>query len=198
MSARIRLAAATDAAQVLAIYAPFCRDTPVTFELEPPSEVEMVRRILGTLEHWPWIVVEDHGEVAGYAYATRFRERLAYRWTVEVTVYVQAGYRREGVGRGLYASLLGLCTLQGYVNAIAAITLPNEPSVGLHRALGFREVGIYRHVGYKCGAWHDVGLWQQMLRAPEEDPPEPRSMAVARELQTWDGALEDGLRFIRL
>jgi len=198
VAARIRLATAADATQVLAIYAPFCRDTPVTFEIEPPSEEEMTRRIVTTLARCPWLVVEDHGEVVGYSYANRFHERPAYRWSVEVTVYVQAGYRREGVGRGLYTSLLGLCTLQGYVNAFGSITLPNEASVALHQSLDFRAVGINRHVGYKCGAWHDVGVWQQMLQAPEEDPAEPRTMADAQQLQTWDGALEDGLRFIRL
>jgi phosphinothricin acetyltransferase len=188
MSATIRLARAEDAAGVLAIYAPFCA-TPVSFEEEPPSLDEMRRRIAGTLERWPWLVCAADAEVLGYVYARPHRERAAYRWSVEVTAYVAAGQRRRGVGRALYTALFRLLELQGYCNAYAGITLPNPASVGLHEALGFRPVGVYRHVGYKCGAWHDVGWWQRDLRPPEPEPPEPRDLSELKGEAAWQAAL---------
>ena len=188
MNVTIRLASEEDAAGVLAIYAPFCA-TPVSFEEEPPSLDEMRRRIARTLERWPWLVCADGAEVLGYVYASPHRERAAYRWSVEVTAYVAAGQRRRGVGRALYTSLFRLLEWQGYCNAFAGITLPNPASVGLHEALGFRPIGVYRHVGYKCGAWHDVGWWQRELRPPEPEPPPPRDLPELKGEAAWQAAL---------
>jgi phosphinothricin acetyltransferase len=177
MSWSIRLAEASDAGQVQAIYAPFCIDSVVSFEETAPSVDEMRQRMSRTLEHLPWLVCVNGQRVLGYAYAGRHRERAAYRWSVEVSAYVAEGERGRGVGKALYAELLRLVRVQGYVNAYAGITLPNPASVRLHEAVGFVPVGVYRSIGYKRGAWHDVGWWQLALRPHPADPAEPLSLA---------------------
>jgi phosphinothricin acetyltransferase len=171
---RIRPAHPDDAAAIAAIYAPIVRDTAISFELEPPGEDEIRRRIAATLPWLPWLVGEDaQGALCGYVYASRFRERAAYQWAVEVTAYVREDCRGTGVGRRLYTRLFELLIELGYFQAIAGITLPNAASVGLHEAMGFEAVTRYRNVGYKHGAWLDVGYWQKALR-PLQDPQPPR------------------------
>ena len=149
------------------------RDTAISFELQPPTLDEMRQRIETLLPTLPWLVGEDEAaQVCGYVYASRFRERLAYQWAVEVTAYVRADCRGQGVGRRLYEQLFEVLRGLGYHQAIAGITLPNAASVGLHEALGFEPVARYRNVGYKLGAWRDVGYWQKALRVTTQ-PPEP-------------------------
>lgn len=161
-----------DGAPCAAIYRHFVLDTAVSFEDEPPSEADMGRRILATSACYPWLVAEVDGAVAGYAYASAHRERAAYRWAADVAVYVSEAVQRRGVGRALYEALLELLGLQGVQIACAGIALPNEASVGLHEALGFEPVGVYRRIGWKAGAWQDVGWWQLELRpATDEGPP---------------------------
>jgi len=168
----VRVATGEDAAAIAAIYAPVVRDTPISFELEPPDVATMRQRMLDTLKVRPWLVCERDGAVIGYAYAASHRERAAYQWCVETSVYIADSARRQGVGRTLYAALLPLLARQGYVHAYAGITLPNAASVGLHERLGFRPVGIYKAIGFKLGAWHDVGWWD--LPLPRGTlPPEP-------------------------
>jgi len=162
---RVRDATGDDAAAIAAIYAPVVRDTPISFELEPPDVGTMRQRVLDTLERRPWLVCERDGEVVGYAYAASHRERAAYQWCVETSVYIAESARRQGVGCTLYRALLPLLARQGYVHAYAGITLPNPPSVGLHEALGFRPIGVYKAIGFKLGAWHDVGWWDLTLPA---------------------------------
>ena len=170
----IRVATPLDADAVAAIYAPVVRETPISFELEPPSVGEMRQRIVATLERFPWLVSLDaHGQVDGYAYAGKHRERAAYRWSVDTTVYVRDGSRGQGVGTRLYRQLFECLAELGYFQAFAGITLPNAASVGLHESVGFTPIGVYRNVGFKCGAWRDVGWWQRPLREPS-DPVEPR------------------------
>ena len=194
----IRLATEDDAEAVGAIYAPFCAEgSHVSFEGEVPTVEEVRHRIGKTLARYPWLVVEDDGEVLGYAYAGPHRERAAYRWSVDVSVYIGEGRRRSGVGRGLYRSLFDVLRLQGFVNAYAGATLPNEGSVGLHRAIGFEEVGVYRRVGFKGGAWRDVVWWSLALRESPPDPPEPLTLDQARCLDGWPEALASGLSLIR-
>ena len=165
MAPIIRLATEDDAPAICAIYAPFCAaDSHVSFEVAAPAVQEMRRRIVKTLAGHPWFVAEDGGEILGYVYAGPHRERAAYRWSVDVSVYIGDGARRAGVGRGLYRSLFEALRLQNFVTAFAGATLPNEASVGLHRALGFEEVGVYRRVGFKAGAWRDVIWWRLPLR----------------------------------
>jgi phosphinothricin acetyltransferase len=193
MPPTIRLATPDDAEQVRAIYAPFC-STPISFELEPPSVEVMRGRLLKVLEQYPWLLCEDGREVLGYAYATQHRERAAYRWSVDTAVYVRQGRHRRGVGRALYTSLLSILPLQGYVNAYAGVTLPNPASVGLHEALGFQPVGVYRRVGFKCGTWHDVGWFQRLLQTREGEPPAPRRVADIQHTVEWVEALGRGPR----
>jgi phosphinothricin acetyltransferase len=196
----VRLAEPADAAGVQAIYAPIVRDTAISFEIDPPSIEEMSRRIVSTSERYPWLVCSDDGEILGYVYASRHRERGAYRWSVDVTAYVHERARRTGVGHALYSTLFSLLALQGYHRAFAGITLPNAASVGLHESLGFTPVGVYPAVGYKLGDWHDVGWWQRALLPSARNPAEPMSVVTARNhAQTqsqWKIVLEDGQRLL--
>jgi len=184
---QIRLARYADAEAILAIYAPIVRDTAISFELEPPSLAEVQRRIEDTSPVFPWLVHDSDGRVMAYAYASRHRQRAAYRWAVDVSVYVAPDVRRQGLGRALYAALLGLLTDLGYYTAFAGIALPNQPSVMFHEALGFRPVGFYRNVGFKLGKWQDVGWWGCPLRAYEGEPEPPRAMGGLKpgDLQKW-------------
>jgi L-amino acid N-acyltransferase YncA len=189
----IRLATLHDAAQIAALYAPIVRDTIISFEVEPPTAHEMRRRIEETLERFPWLACERDGKVAGYAYAAEHSSRAAYQWSVNVSVYVHESERCTGVGRALYQSLLSILALQGFYNAYAGIALPNPASVGLHEALGFLPVGIYRGVGYKFGAWHDVGWWELSLRERIAAPDPPIALPAARTWGEWPAALASGL-----
>ncbi len=177
---RIRLATSADVAAILAIYAPIVRETAISFEVEVPTAAEMQQRIEVTMRTLPWLVAEAGGEVRGYAYASKHRERAAYQWSVDVSVYVAPEARRIGIARALYEPLLGILEDLGYSSAFAGIALPNEASVRFHESMGFRPIGVYRKVGYKQGAWHDVGWWQRELRdyglAPE--PPLPMERYV--------------------
>ena len=169
--ALIRPVSAADAGQILAIYRPFVTETAVSFEFEPPDEGEMARRIGEITEKYPWLVWEEEGRLLGYAYASSHRSRAAYQWSVEVSVYVHADARRGGIARRLYSELFERLREQGYYNAFAGITLPNDASVGFHEAVGFTPIGVYPQIGYKFGRWHDVGWWGLRLR---EDSDEPR------------------------
>lgn len=191
---KIRLATERDAGEIAAIYAPVVRDTVISFEFEPPTGDEMCRRIRGTLESLPWLVFEREGRISGYAYAAAHRSRAAYQWCVDVSAYVHADERRRGVGRALYTSLLSVLVLQGYYNAYAGITLPNPASVGLHESVGFRPVGVYREIGYKLGAWHDVGWWQLALRERSVPSGPPLDLPAVRESTKWNAALASGLK----
>ena len=185
----IRLARPGDAGQIAGIYAPYVRDTAISFEVEPPTGDAMRGRIVPYLEHAPWLVCERGDTVIGYAYAGKHRERLAYQWDVEVSVYLHQQARGRGVGRAPYLTLFRLLALQGFVNAYAGITLPNPPSVRLHESLGFTPVGVYGGAGYKAGAWHDVGWWQLSLGPRAADPSPPRKLADVVRSSEWDEAL---------
>jgi phosphinothricin acetyltransferase len=172
LGVKLRLATAEDAAAVAAIYADYVTGTAVSFETEPPGEAEIRARISAGGGLYPWLAsCDEAGRLLGYAYAAAFRARRAYRFTVETTVYVDPDAQGRGVGRSLYTALIPLLVRQGFTQAIAAITLPNEASVRLHEAFGFTKAGTYRQVGYKLGEWRSVGLWQRAL-APLGDPPE--------------------------
>jgi phosphinothricin acetyltransferase len=161
---RIRDATAEDAQSLLEIYLPFVRDTAVSFETEPPTVRDFESRIESAQSRWAWLVGEEEGRVIGYAYATAFRSRAAYRWSAETSAYVREGHRGRGVAKRLYVELLKVLGDKGYCNAYAGIALPNEASVALHRSLGFTPVGVFRRAGWKFGSWHDVSWWQLELR----------------------------------
>lgn len=160
-----------DAADCLAIYAPFIEGTVVSFEERVPTVEEFRARMVSTTATHPWLVLEDAGRVVGYAYASPHHPRASYRWAANVSVYVAASHRRAGAGRRLYAELLERLAKQGIQVACAGITLPNDASVGLHQAMGFEPVGVYKRIGWKHGAWHDVGWWQLELVPVTDDPP---------------------------
>ncbi len=173
----VRLANAGDAQGILSIYAPIVLETTISFELEPPSREQIDARIEKTLERFPWLVYEADGSVVGYAYASQHRERAAYQWSVDVSVYVAKERRGKGLGRALYTPLFAILADLGYYTALAGIVLPNPASVGLHEAMGFEHVGIYRNIGYKLGAWHDVGWWQRQLQPYGESPKPPHRLS---------------------
>ena len=164
MSLEIRDARPDDAAALLDIYRPFVTETTVSFELEPPTVAEFERRIASAQSEWAWLVAERHGDVAGYAYASAFRTRAAYRWTVEVSAYVHPTHRGQGIAGALYRRLFGVLIARGYCNAYAGIALPNDASIGFHRSLGFTAVGVFHRAGRKFGKWHDVSWWEARLR----------------------------------
>ena len=156
----------------------------------------MERRIEDALSKYPWLVCEEQGRVVGYAYASRHRPRAAYQWSVETSVYLQAGVRRRGIGRGLYVSLFQILVAQGYFNAYAGIALPNPGSVGLHESVGFRPIGIYRNIGYKRGAWHDVGWWQRELQTPVATPRPPKNVDEVQADPSWREMVAAGVSCI--
>lgn len=163
-----------DAEACAELYAPYVKDGPISFEERPPSAAEFAGRIERTSATHPWLVAERGGEVVGYAYACPHRERTAYRWSVDVSVYVAAGHVGEGIGRALYTALFERLRAQRFRMAFAGITLPNEASVALHEGLGFVQVGRMREVGWKLGEWRDVGWFQlELAPAAAEQPPEP-------------------------
>ena len=174
----IRAATLEDAEAILGIYAPVVRESVATFELEPPPVDEMSRRIAEVTEQYPWLVLENGGEVAGYAYAASYHPRPAYAWTCEVSVYVGEGAQGTGAGKALLRELLARLTESGLVNAIARIALPNDASVRLFAAHGFEHIGTARGIGYKLGRWVDVDEWQLTLN-PRARPPRPPSLGTA-------------------
>lgn len=170
----LRPATPDDAADIRAIYVPYVVASAVSFEIEAPSVDEMRARMVAAQDLYPWIVAVDlaSGVVMGYAYATQFRTRAAYRFAVETSIYIAGNFQGQGVGRQLYKALINTLREQNYTQAIAAITLPNDTSIKLHEAVGFRRAGVYREIGYKTGAWFDVGIWQRDLADSATPPPE--------------------------
>ena len=196
-SIRIRLADPDrDAEAVAAIYRPAVESSAASFEEVSPDAGEMADRMRGTLDRTPWLVAEgpDHGGVIGYAYAGPHHQRAGYRWSVDVSAYVHPEWHRRRIGRRLYDALVPMLLRQGFVNVYAGIALPNPASVALHEAIGMRRIGVYARVGYKFGAWHDVGWWGMRITEPNDPPAEPiplPELAVARSAATDIGEEED-------
>ena len=170
----VRDASADDAEACAAIYAPYVTDTAISFEAEPPPAAEMAERIAAAVRTHAWIVLEDEGRVVGYAYGGPYKSRDAYRWSCEVSVYVERGRRRTGGGRLLYDELFARLARRGFCTAVAGMTLPNDASEGLHRAMGFEPIGTYRRIGWKHGGWHDVAWTQRTLATGADPPAQPR------------------------
>jgi phosphinothricin acetyltransferase len=165
MNHKVRVATPADASAIQAIYAPMVLDTVISFELTPPTVDETAARIATTLPVYPYLAAELDGSVVGYAYASQHRAREAYRWSVDVTVYVNPAAHRKGIGRALYQRLLPILENQGFHAAYAGIAIPNAASIGIHETLGFTHIGTYPEVGFKHGQWHSVGYWRKPLRA---------------------------------
>ncbi len=162
---------ARDAAACAAIYTPHVEASATSFEAEPPTVEQFAARIERTGATHPWLVAESDGEVVGFAYACEHRTRAAYRWAADVSIYLAEASRGQGLARRLYEELFDRLRTQRFRVACAGVTLPNDASVGLHESLGFVPVGVYRRIGWKAGAWHDVGWWQLDLSPDAEDPP---------------------------
>ena len=180
----IRLVTLDDAEAIAAIYAPFVLETPISFETRAPTPDVMRERIERYAASHPWLVYELDGLVVGYAYSSPHHERAAYDWSCEVSVYVERSMHRRGVGRALYTALLEALRRLGYYNALAGVTEPNDASIGLHEAVGFRRAGVNRNVGYKDGRWWDVAYLEMSLRDGYADPVErPRRMDELSEAE---------------
>jgi L-amino acid N-acyltransferase YncA len=167
-----------DAERVAEIYRPHVEDGVASFEERAPTPAEMRERMRAVLAWTPWLVAEDESDhVIGYAYAARHRERAGYRWSVDISVYIDPGWQGQGVGRALYDELLAILRRQRFVNVYAGITLPNPGSVRLHESIGMRLIGVYEGVGYKFGEWLAVAWYGMRLLDPADPPAEPILLA---------------------
>jgi L-amino acid N-acyltransferase YncA len=185
----LRAAERRDSGDIAGIYAPIVRETAISFETDPPSPETMAARIEHTLKLYPWLVAVHADKVLGYSYAGEHRPRAAYRWSVDVTVYIAASARGRGIGRKLYGALTGIVRAQGFRSAFAGITLPNNASIGLHEAAGFEALGIYKNVGFKLGEWRDVGWWRLALTENSDPPAEPIPFAEFRRTPEFEAIL---------
>lgn len=166
---KIRMIEERDIHAVLDIYKPYIETTAITFETEIPSYEAFAQRVKHKLEQFPWLVYEDEGKIVGYAYASLMRERAAYEWDAELSVYLHKNYHGLGIGSKLYLVLEAILKEMNYVNLYGCITYPNEKSVHLHHKLGYKEIGIFHNCGYKLGRWHDV-LWMEKQINPWNEP----------------------------
>ncbi|GAB2563384.1 arsinothricin resistance N-acetyltransferase ArsN1 family B [Spirosoma aerophilum] len=169
----IRFATPDDAPAMLAIYAPYITGTTITFEYEVPTVAEFTRRIEAIHQQYPYLVAEVNGEILGYAYASKHRDRPAYQWSVETSVYVHPVGHRQGIARQLYTMLFEFLYRQGYYNAYAGITMPNPKSEAFHQTMGFEFIGTYDNIGFKMGAWHSVAWFQRTLQPHPVNPAIP-------------------------
>ena len=172
----IRLATPADVPGMLAIYAPFILHSTTSFEIAVPSQNEFWSRVEKVLTKTPWLVCEIDGDIAGYAYAGEHRERAAYQWNRELSVYVADKFQKMGIATALYGCIIEIIRQQGYCNILAGITLPNEKSVHFHEKMGFKLVGIYHRVGFKFGNWWDVGWWEMPLQDKSVQPETVKSL----------------------
>lgn len=193
----IRLAAEHDSVSILEIYAPFIENTAVTFEYEVPTTLEFGKRIQSVLEKYPWFVCEIDREVIGYAYASKHRERAAYQWSVDVSVYISPKHHRKCIATALYTALVELLKLQGFYNAYAGIALPNEKSVGFHESFGFKLVGIFQNVGYKFNKWHDVGWFGLTISEYSKNPDTPKTIQQIIGTPEYDSIIRNALQIIK-
>lgn len=197
---QLRLAKAGDASRIRDIYDPYVTASAVSFEEKAPTTDEVRHRIESKTEQYPWLVCVDEtrdgddgaGEIIGYAYASKHRGRAAYRWAVDVSVYVTTDARRGGVATGLYTALFEALRAQHYVNAYAGTALPNPASTGFHAAMGFEPIGTYEEVGYKHGEWHDVKWWVKRLGPRESNPAQPIPVVEIHDTAAWEAALSAG------
>lgn len=170
MKHMIRLAAISDSEDILSIYAPFIRDTAITFETEIPSIDEVSCRIKSISKQYPYIVYQIKDEVVGYAYASKHRERSAYRYDVDVSIYVLPEYHGSGIAHKIYDCLFEILKELGYYNAYAAYTVPNEKSIRFHEKFGFTLIGTHHKTGYKFGKWHDVSWLEKIINEHIDKP----------------------------
>ncbi len=196
MAGFIKIASKDDAAGMLEIYTPFILNSGITQETEVPELEEFQKRIVSTLRERPWLVCEIDGEIAGYAYAGKHRDRKGYQWCVESSVYISPNYYNHGIANALYRALFDILRLLGYVNAYAVITLPNDRSIGFHERFGFDYFTTYKKIGYKLGQWHDVGWWQYEITPHKAEPDDPIKFPNLDQA-TVDSILSNSSSFIK-
>lgn len=172
----IRLIDEADASVVLDIYKYYVENTSISFEYEVPTLEEYTQRIKTNTQKYPWLVCLSNNTIIGFAYGSTHRYRTAYQWSPESTIYVAPNCHAKGIGRTLYDTLFSLLKLQGYYNVFAGVALPNEKSIGFHRAMGFEEIGIFKNVGYKHGNWHHTHWFQLTLNEHKSNPAPPIEM----------------------
>jgi L-amino acid N-acyltransferase YncA len=182
---QIRIATKDDSPAIAAIYAPIVEHTHISFELEPPGADEMWGRLSKALENHVGLVAETDGRIDGYAYASKYREKPAYTWSTETTIYVRDGVRGKGVGRTLYRTLLRILAAQNYRQAYGGIALPNAASIALHEAVGFKHIGVNPEAGYKLGRWHDLGWWAFQLNTADGEPAPPVPLKALGDLKRF-------------
>lgn len=174
---KIRFAKTEDAENILNIYQKYITDTAVTFEMEVPTVLEFQNRMCKIMEQFPYLVCEMDGKVVGYAYASKHRERAAYQWSADLSIYIEETYHRQHIATMLYDKLIDLLKIQGYYTAFAGVTSPNPNSEAFHEAYGFETVGVFHNVGYKLGQWRDVKWYSLQLTDYRELPTAPRSIS---------------------
>ncbi|HSU28041.1 MAG TPA: GNAT family N-acetyltransferase [Chitinophagaceae bacterium] len=177
---QIRMAKPGDAPGILDIYMPYIELTSFTFETEVPTQEEFEERIRTNLVNWPWLVAEQDEKIIGYAYATKYRERTAYQWSVECSIYIHDDFQKQGIGHKLYGALTAILKLQGFRNVYAVINLPNEKSVAFHESCGFAHFATYENVGYKLGKWKNVGWWRLIINEFNYEPWEPIKLSLMK------------------
>jgi phosphinothricin acetyltransferase len=182
MSGNIRMATLEDVSAILAIYEPYILNTAITFEYETPSEEAFRKRMEAVLMQFPWLVYEEEGKIAGYAYCARFKERAAFDWDCECSVYIDEKAHRRGIATALYTKLFELVEKQGYYNIYALITYSHESSVYLHKKFGFTEVGVYKKTGYKMEKWWDLLVMEKRIHSFADNPINPKTIHEITDL----------------
>lgn len=168
---KIRLATVEDSLELLKIYAQYI-DTAITFECTLPTNKEFTERVVEITKSYPYLVCEEDNKIIGYAYAHRQMEREAYQWNAELSIYIDKSFVSKGVGKKLYSILIEILKLQGVKTVYGGVTIPNEKSENLHKALGFKHLGTYHNTGYKNNKWHDVSWFEKQI-APYSLEPSP-------------------------
>jgi len=190
MNCSIRLATAEDVPAILDIYAPFVRDTVISFEYDVPDIDAFQQRFSKFAKKFPWFVCEINGHIAGYSYAHQYHERFAYSWSAECSIYVDSKYHGMRIGQALYECLLGALKLQGFMNAFAGVTVPNEKSERLHASFGFEQVGILKNIGFKFGQWRDVALYAKKISDLPGDPKPPKVIWQVSDMPEFESILQ--------
>jgi phosphinothricin acetyltransferase len=193
----IRLATEADCAAILDIYAPFIRNTVVTFEYDVPSLTDFRVRLANIIKQYPWLVCEIDGKIVGYAYASRYSERRAYDWSTDASVYVHPDFQRHKIASALYDALFEILKIQGYYNVYAVITAANNTSQLFHEAFGFIPVGIFHHVGFKAGRWLDVKWMELTLNEPSDTPIDPKTVHEIKHYPEFAMVINKAVRMIR-
>jgi L-amino acid N-acyltransferase YncA len=194
---RIRMATELDSVSILEVYAPFIRNSIITFECKLPTAQEFKKRIIDITQKYPWLVYEVNGDIVGYAYASQYNNRSAYDWSADCSIYIKPDFHRKGIATALYFALIQLLKLQGYYNAYAGITLPNAKSEGFHKSFGFKPVGVYHNVGYKLNGWHDVMWMEYTIVEHSKQPLKPKMIIEIENSIEFNKIMANALQMIK-